>query len=134
MELNLSGNPLLRSFLHDIINTGNLNYISMRFCQIDSEDTKRIFSVLKTFNSSRILYLNLSTNNINDDGCIYIAEVLRLNRSLLSLNLADNKITDVGCEIIASAFKTFQLTPEEIFEKRKAKFNFLKTVHLYTNT
>jgi NLR family CARD domain-containing protein 3 len=47
--------------------------------------------------------LNLSNNNIGDEGAIYLAEVLKIKRTLNELHLNDNHISDGGVQSLANA-------------------------------
>ncbi|NWH54476.1 LRC71 protein, partial [Fregata magnificens] len=58
-------------------------------------------------------------NRISDLGAGYIAEGLRLNRSLLSLSLANNDIGDVGAIRLAEVLGPFALTHAEVVERRR---------------
>ena len=53
--------------------------------------------------SSSLLSLDLSSNQITDEGAGHLARALRLNRTLLSLCLAGNRVGDEGvralCEV-----------------------------------
>ncbi|NXE57219.1 LRC71 protein, partial [Casuarius casuarius] len=58
-------------------------------------------------------------NRISDVGAGYIAEGLRLNRSLLSLSLAHNDIGDAGAFRLAEVLAPFALTHAEVVERRR---------------
>ncbi|NXV80362.1 LRC71 protein, partial [Atlantisia rogersi] len=58
-------------------------------------------------------------NHISDAGAGYIAEGLRLNRSLLSLSLASNHIGDAGAIKLAEVLGPFTLTHAEVVERRR---------------
>ena len=53
-----------------------------------------------------LLELNLSNNNLSDDGAATISDGLKTNRTLLELNISQNSITDKGAQEIAKAIKT----------------------------
>jgi Ran GTPase-activating protein (RanGAP) involved in mRNA processing and transport len=50
-----------------------------------------------------IKILNLSHNNIGDEGAKYLAEVLKVKRTLIQLHLNDNRISDRGVQLLANA-------------------------------
>ncbi len=50
-----------------------------------------------------IKILNLSHNNIGDEGVKHLAEVLRVKRTLIQLHLNDNRISDSGVQLLANA-------------------------------
>jgi Ran GTPase-activating protein (RanGAP) involved in mRNA processing and transport len=47
--------------------------------------------------------LNLSNNNIGDEGARYLAEVLKVKRTLIQLDLSGNQVTDGGVQLLAKA-------------------------------
>jgi Ran GTPase-activating protein (RanGAP) involved in mRNA processing and transport len=47
--------------------------------------------------------LNLSHNNIGDEGANYLTEVLKVKRTLNQLYLNDNRISDRGVQLLANA-------------------------------
>jgi Ran GTPase-activating protein (RanGAP) involved in mRNA processing and transport len=50
-----------------------------------------------------ITTLDLSHNNIGDEGANYLAEVLKVKRTLIQLRLNDNRISDSGVQLLANA-------------------------------
>lgn len=69
--------------------------------------------------SPELLTLNLGFNHIGDEGAKAIAEGLRMNRVLTHLSLASNLITDIGAKAFASSLNWFDLTHDEIVQRRK---------------
>jgi hypothetical protein len=59
----------------------------------------------KILGCPKLVKLDLSVNNIGDDGAKQIADALKDNRSLKHLCLLDNKIGDDGAKAIADALK-----------------------------
>ena len=47
--------------------------------------------------------LNLSHNNIRDEGAVYLAELLKIKRTLIHLHLNSNQIGDKGVQRLAEA-------------------------------
>jgi hypothetical protein len=70
---------------------------------IGDDGAKAIADALKVNHSLETLYLN--DNNIGDDGAKAIADALKDNKSLDKLDLDDNKIDDDGAKAIADALK-----------------------------
>lgn len=50
-----------------------------------------------------IKILNLSNNNIGDEGARHLAGVLKAKRTLIHLNLSHNQIGNMGVRLLASA-------------------------------
>lgn len=69
--------------------------------------------------SPELLTLNLGFNHVGDDGAKAIADGLRINRVLTHLSLASNQITDIGAKAFASSLNWFDLTHDEIVQRRK---------------
>lgn len=55
-----------------------------------------------------VKYLNISNNQIGDEGASIFAEAIKTGRftHLKSLNLADNNITDIGAKVLADSLTT----------------------------
>lgn len=75
-----------------------------------------------TRQNTRLLSLDLAGNHISDSGASHLADGLRLNRTLLVLNLAGNGIGDVGAKKLANVLSTFELTHEEVVERRRLQY------------
>ena len=72
-----------------------------------------------TRQNTRLQSLDLAGNNISDSGATSLANGLRLNRTLLVLNLAANGIGDVGASQLAVVLSPFELTHDEVVERRR---------------
>ena len=59
----------------------------------------------KIFGCPQLVRLNLSSNNIGDDGAKMIADALKVNHSLKTMSLIGNIIGDDGAKFIADALK-----------------------------
>jgi len=59
----------------------------------------------KIFGCPHLVRLDLSDNNIDDDGAKQIADALKINHSLEELDLSDNNIGDDGVKQLADALK-----------------------------
>lgn len=102
----------------------NLTSLSLRFCKINENGAAKLADELKTPYGHTLTYLNLSSNFLEDEGVKYIADFLRINRSLLYLNLADNFISDKGCIMLMEVLQKFPLTHEEIVVRRARLFDY----------
>lgn len=98
-----------------------LVHISLRNNQINDEGAKLISQALQSLKmtNKNLATLVLSYNHITDLGAGYIAQALRFNRSLLSLNLSSNQIGDQGALALAEVLGHFALTHTEIVERRR---------------
>jgi len=72
-----------------------------------------------TRQNTRLQSLDLAGNYVSDSGAASLANALRLNRTLLVLNLAANGIGDVGASQLAVVLSTFELTHDEVVERRR---------------
>ncbi|KAM6958733.1 leucine-rich repeat-containing protein 71 [Aplochiton taeniatus] len=118
----LEGNPLLEQSYHLLISEESLlTHISLRNNQMGDEGARLIGSALSTAISANknLLSLNLAFNCIGDVGATHIAQGLRFNRTLLCLSLANNHVGDSGAACLAQVLVPFNLTHEEILERRK---------------
>lgn len=50
-----------------------------------------------------IKILNFSNNSIGDESAYYLAEVLKVKRTLIELHLNDNRISDTGVQLLTNA-------------------------------
>ncbi|CAF2145545.1 unnamed protein product [Rotaria magnacalcarata] len=50
--------------------------------------------------------LDLNSNNIGDEGTVYLAEALKINTTLTTLALNNNRIYDQGAVRLADALRT----------------------------
>ncbi|KAF5277452.1 hypothetical protein FQR65_LT15989 [Abscondita terminalis] len=123
--LSISGNPNLFQNFYILIKNTRLSQICLRLCHINDRGVELISRQLKTIQHP-LVFLDLSSNFISDDGVVPICEALRLNRSLLSLNLADNWITEVGCIAIVRVLQKFPLMYDEFLMRRRRIFELYK--------
>uniref|UniRef100_T1IKV3 Uncharacterized protein n=1 Tax=Strigamia maritima TaxID=126957 RepID=T1IKV3_STRMM len=75
-----------------------LREVSFRFCSI----TDKGAALLAKSIGPNLLKLNLTGNEIGDEGAASLAQALRLNGTLLSLSLAGNKVGNKGAEALAN--------------------------------
>ncbi|KAA0185854.1 putative leucine rich repeat-containing [Fasciolopsis buskii] len=121
-KLHIDGNePLLEDTLAQLIQEGgSVTKLRFRHCHLGSVEARQMASRLGTMNTTntKLLSLDLSGNQIGDEGALSFAQALRTNRTLLTLSLAQNNIGDVGCQALASVLSQFFLTHEEIVHRR----------------
>ena len=81
------------SILHKALATSSLTEIDLTNNEIGDEGVKLLADILRR--NPNITTLNLSLNNIGDEGLSTLAEVLATNSPLQNLNLSFNEITEV---------------------------------------
>jgi len=77
--------------------------LNLSLNNIGDEGAKVIGEVLRT--NTTLTQLHLSENNIGDEGAKVIGEVLRTNTTLAQLDLSWNKIGDEGTKVIGEALR-----------------------------
>jgi len=102
-------------------NDSPIFHLSLRYCGITSLGAKYLGESLgsATHQNTRLLSLDLAGNHICDAGASHLADGLRLNRTLLVLNLAGNAIGDAGATRLAMVLSSFELTHEEVVQRRR---------------
>ncbi|KAI5645823.1 hypothetical protein NE865_02093 [Phthorimaea operculella] len=112
-----------------------LQQLSLCRCFITDEVCHKIVSKLHFPSPAEknLLILNLSGNCITDEGAKSISVMLRSNRNLQYLNLAGNRIEDEGALSILDVLREFPLTFNEIDEKQRRLFAYLKRKNTLTN-
>ena len=81
----------------------NTNLRSLKLENILKEGVKTIFMVIQT--SKTLTQLNLSRNQLSDDGAAAISDGLKSNGLLQELCVSQNEITDEGAKMIAEAIQ-----------------------------
>ncbi|XP_066913026.1 leucine-rich repeat-containing protein 71-like isoform X3 [Clytia hemisphaerica] len=119
--LRLDGNSHASSQRFDIFlsEKSMVQNLSLKNCCITDLGAQHIGNSLK--DNRNLATLNLCFNKITDEGVSHLAKGLRINRSLLSLNLGSNQISDDGAKHISEVLSTFQLTHEEIVQRRQLR-------------
>uniref|UniRef100_A0A3Q0KNQ3 Putative leucine rich repeat-containing n=1 Tax=Schistosoma mansoni TaxID=6183 RepID=A0A3Q0KNQ3_SCHMA len=121
-SLTIDANEALEigSYAQLIDESNNLTKLRLRYCEIGPMEAKSISQRLGTMQyvNKKLINLDLSGNQLGDEGTIYLAEALRTNRTLLTLSVSNNKITDIGCIALAKVISQFFLTHEEIVYRR----------------
>lgn len=109
-----------------LINCG-LKVLSLKLCNIDHQELEQIaLEYANLVEAATLIHLDLSVNPVFDEGCRYLAAILRCDRSLRSLNLTDCKITDKGVELLTSAFQPFTLNQKELAVRRRIRFDYYR--------
>ena len=80
----------------------SVEQLSLKCCCLGDAFCAAISSTLATNRS--LMALDLSSNQITDQGVVQLAHALRLNRTLLSLCLTGNRIGDSGVEAICKVY------------------------------
>lgn len=119
MELSLNGNPNANENHGTVLRGTFLTSLSLRFCKISAKGLKAICDELSSDSNQTLIYLNLSSNSVGDEGVEMIADALRVNRQLSFLNLADNQIGDDGCVVLMRVCMKFPLVLDEIIVRRQ---------------
>ncbi|XP_044746244.1 uncharacterized protein LOC123307849 isoform X2 [Coccinella septempunctata] len=122
-DLNLSGNAYNKNF-KCLIQDTKLKYLTLKFCGINHEDLKEFVEPMENSYKQPLVYLNLSNNNIGDEGARILAVVLRVNRILISLNVSANQISDEGASEILRSLQMFYLNQDEISIRRKIFYQY----------
>ncbi|KAK7508134.1 hypothetical protein BaRGS_00000373 [Batillaria attramentaria] len=117
----LDANPVAEQNFHELIEASRLQNLSLRHCAVTDEGARWIGKALGTAKTAnaRLFTLDLAGNYVTDVGAEFIAEGLRTNRTLLTLSLANNKISDKGAAKLAESLSLFEMTREEIMERRR---------------
>lgn len=55
-----------------------------------------------SINNSTLQLLDLHSNNITDEGIEYLADMLKINKTLIHLGLGFNQITDYGVRLLTN--------------------------------
>lgn len=118
----LDSNPVKSEAWHLLITeSSSVQNLSLRYCDITDFGAENLGRVLGTSEkqNQKLISLDLTGNKITDKGAEYLANGLRTNRTLLVLGLGGNLIGDAGAAKLAEVISRFQLTHEEIVERRK---------------
>jgi len=80
----------------------NLEVLILFHNQISDLGVQHLSKSLST-NNSILKTLGLGSNDITDNGIRYLAEMIKINQSLIVLGLVFNQITDQGVRLLADA-------------------------------
>ena len=100
-SLTLGGDYGMKEYVNEITESlqSNTKLQSLRLKSITKEGFKPIFEVKALQN------LDLSNNNLCDDGAVTISDGLKYNNTLLELNISQNNITNEGTKNITKAIQ-----------------------------
>ena len=90
------------SSLLDIINVQQIAHLNVGFNEIGPSGGFEICKLLKCKNS-QLSWLNLTSNQLADEGAKYLAEALNNNCQLRTLSVALNGISHIGAQHLAEA-------------------------------
>ena len=96
------------SSLLDVINVQQIAHLDLSFNEIGPSGGFEICKLLKCKNS-QLSWLNLTSNQLADEGAEYLAEALNNNCQLRTLSIANNGISDIGAQHLAEAINNCQL-------------------------
>ncbi|CAG9860417.1 unnamed protein product [Phyllotreta striolata] len=124
-EISVNGNPnkdqnFCRLLKHKV------KWLSLKLCGITPHGARRICKELRQPDENPLTHLNLASNLLFDEGVVFIAKMLRINRKIISLNLADNKIRKDGLLELLVPLQRFELTHFETVTRRYFKFDYQK--------
>ena len=71
---------------------------------VSIEAIEHFMKVIQTNTSTSLEVLDISSNNMCDDGMIVISKYLKHNRKIKELNIAGNIITEQGAKVVADLF------------------------------
>jgi Ran GTPase-activating protein (RanGAP) involved in mRNA processing and transport len=98
-------NNLIRLERFPIGMCGNLEYLDLSHNQIGDDGIQSLANVLEEGECKTLLSLNLSNNKISDIGAYNLARVLGECKSLVCLKLLDNQIGSIGINKIKEVYK-----------------------------
>ena len=100
-SLTLGGDYGMKEYVNEVTEClqNNTKFQLLKLKNITKEGFKPIFEV------RTLQKLDLSNNNLSDDGAATISDGLKTNRTLLELNISHNGIEDNGAQEIAKAIK-----------------------------
>ena len=83
--------------------TATLKTLILYKCEITSRGAEDLSRAIVRFESGSLQKLDISSNNLGDEGISHIAEILKQNKQLKELWIGDCGITDKGAASLASA-------------------------------
>ena len=100
-SLTLGGDYGMKEYVNEVTEClqNNTKFQLLKLKNLTKEGFKPIFEV------RTLQKLDLSGNNLSDDGAATISDGLKTNRTLLELNISQNSIADNGAQEIAKAIK-----------------------------
>ena len=111
-RFDLSYNNINISLIKNILCLKNISYLNLQTNNIDDNAISKICRFIVEYNSvvkSLLLQNNLFTSN----GAAHIAEMLKVNKTIVEMNLADNQIKHSGlnkiCDVLSENNNTLQM-------------------------
>ena len=100
-SLTLGGDYGMKEYVNEVTEClqNNTKFQLLKLKNITKEGFKPIFEV------RTLQKLDLSNNNLSDDGAATISDGLKTNRTLLELNLSNNSLSDDGAATISDCLK-----------------------------
>jgi hypothetical protein len=114
-KLALDGNKVSVNHVLSLLQT-SIEHLSLKCCCLGDAFCEVIGPALSA--NTSLLSLDLSSNQITDEGVCHLARGLRLNRTLLSLGLAGNRVADEGVAALCKVLVKFPLTGDEETQRR----------------
>ena len=101
-SLTLGGDYGMKEYVNKVTECllNNTKFQLLKLKNITKEGFKPIFEV------RTLQKLDLSNNNLSDDGAATISDGLKSNRTLLELNLSNNNLSDDGASTISDCLKS----------------------------
>ncbi|CAF1548789.1 unnamed protein product [Adineta steineri] len=92
-------------------NNNSLNYLDLSSNQV-SDDGVHFLSIILSMNNNILKKLDLGKNGITDNGMKHLAQMIKTNKILTQLDLCSNEITDEGIRLLADAIENSNSTIE----------------------
>jgi len=116
-ELRLISNQITSSgasILADaLLNNRTLELLSLWNNQVRDIGVQSLSNAL-SINRSTLKKLDLSQNDVTDEGARHLAQMLKTNKKLTHLTLSNNKIGDEGVQLLADALRNRNTTLQSL--------------------
>jgi Ran GTPase-activating protein (RanGAP) involved in mRNA processing and transport len=109
-QITASGASILADAL---FNNKTLKRLSLWNNQVRDKGVQSLSNAL-SMNECSLIKLDLSQNDITDEGAKYLAQMLKTNRILTHLSLSNNKISDNGVKFLTDALQNRNNTLEAL--------------------
>ena len=96
-------NDQMLIFCDCLMNNSTLTELNLSSNEITDEGAKRLAEAIQV--NTTLQSLDISHNTISDNGIFSISDCLKINSTLCKLNLSSNKITDEGAIRVAEAIQ-----------------------------
>ncbi|UJR32728.1 hypothetical protein I4U23_020187 [Adineta vaga] len=95
-------------------NNNSLNYLDLSHNQISDDGIATLVKILAT-NNETLTKLGLAKNQITDEGMKCLVKLIKTNRTLTQLDLCSNKIGNEGTRLLMNAITNHQSTIEVLW-------------------